>query len=191
MIRAINLAAVAVVLVYGEKLKIHLTLDGSDIIELCCIHFLQEIGYDMRNLPPFSHSTAISRLQSWRNSTFPTPYGTTLTGDHLVRQATGKVTRLIESTASAFRESRLVYWLLEDALRGIPSQAIKAPTCHDTSWHTLAFSKPPLIFVVGELDDNLVTTNNANLKWTYSKERPSSGMMRPFKSQDFSKTESA
>jgi hypothetical protein len=43
-IHAMERAAAAVVLVYDERRGVHLTLDGADVIEMCCIHFLKENG---------------------------------------------------------------------------------------------------------------------------------------------------
>jgi len=169
---AMERAAAVVVLIYDERKGIHLTCDGADVIEMCCIQFLRDMGYDTSYLPPFSHSTALLRLQTWYSSNFVSVRGTYFTGDHLVRQATRKISGLIETTKQALkRDTTLLYWLLEDVLRDNSGQAIKAPRSQHASWHKLAFAAPPLIFVVGDLDDQFLTLNGTPLRWSASKNK--------------------
>lgn len=163
---AMERAATVVVLIYDERRGVYLTCDGADIIEMCCIQFLREIGYDTSYLPPFSHATALLRLQTWYSSNFVSVRGTNITGDHLVRQATRKISGLIKTTKEALqRDTTLLYWLLEDILRDNSGQAIKAPQSQHVSWHKLAFAAPPLVFVVGDLDDQFLTLNG---RWCIS-----------------------
>jgi hypothetical protein len=169
---AMERAAASVVLIYDESRRLHLTFDGADIIELCCVQFLREIGCNLSYLPPFSHSSALLRLQTWYCSNFVSIRGTYFTGDHLVRQATRKVSELIEITKTAFKEdTKLLYWLLEDVLRGCSGQALKAPRCQHASWHKLAFAAPPLILVVGELDAQFLTMSGTPLRWSASESK--------------------
>jgi hypothetical protein len=169
---AMERAAASVVLVYDESRRLHLTFDGADVIEMCCIQFLREIGCDPSYLPPFSHSSALLRLQTWLCSNFVSIRGTYFTGDHLVRQATRKISELIEITKRAFKEdTKLLYWLLEDILRVCSGQALKAPRCQHASWHKLAFAAPPLILVVGELDAQFLTMSGAPLRWSASESK--------------------
>jgi hypothetical protein len=170
---AMERAAASVVLIYDESRRLHLIFDGADVIEMCCIQFLREIGCDPSYLPPFSHSSALLRLQTWLCSNFVSIRGTYFTGDHLVRQATRKISELIEITKRAFKEdTKLLYWLLEDVLRGCSGQALKAPHCQHASWHKLAFAAPPLILVVGELDAQFLTMSGAPLRWSASESKP-------------------
>ena len=170
---AMERAAAIVVLIYDERRGIHLICDGADVIEMCCIQFLRDIGYDTSYLPPFSHSTALLRLQTWYSSNFVSVRGTNITGDHLVRQATRKISGLIKTAKQALeRDTTLLYWLLEDILRDSSGQAIKAPQSRHVTWHKLAFAAPPLIFVVGDLDDQFLTLGGTLLRWCTSKNKP-------------------
>jgi hypothetical protein len=178
---AMERAAASVVLIYDESRRLHLTFDGADVIEMCCIQSLREIGCDPSYLPPFSHSSALLRLQTWLCSNFVSSRGTYFTGDHLVRQATRKISELIETTKRAFKdETKLLYWLLEDILRGCSGQALKAPRCQHFSWHKLAFAAPPLIFVVGELDAQFLTMSGTRLKWSTAESKPTSIFKKKF-----------
>jgi len=161
---AMERAAAAVVLLFDEKRNIHLTLDGADVIEMCCMQFLREMGCDTEDikLPPFSHATALMRMQTWYNSVFVSSRKTRFTGDHLVRQATKKVSELLDTAKRVYTEdATLVYWLMEDVLRGGFCQATKPPRFEHTSWHQLASAAPPLILVVGEIHDDFVTLTGA------------------------------
>jgi hypothetical protein len=187
---AIERAAASVVLVYDERRGVHLTLDGADVIEMCCIHFLMEMGCDTTRLPPFTHPTALLRLQTWHSSTFVSARQTYFTGDHLVRQATRKVSELIETTKRAnAQDSILLYWLLKDVLRGSDCQAIKAPRSSHKSWHNLASAAPPLILVVGDLDDRFLTLSGAPPRWFASKSQSRHSITQLFDLPDiFNKT---
>jgi hypothetical protein len=178
---AMERAAAFVVLIYDESRRLHLTFDGADVIEMCCIHFLREIGCDRSHLPSFTHSSALLRLQTWLCSNFVSIRGTYFTGDQLVRQATRKISELIEITKRAFEEdTKLLYWLLEDVLRGCSGQALKAPRCQHASWHKLAFAAPPLILVVGELDAQLLTMSGTPLRWSASESKPTAIFKKVF-----------
>lgn len=161
---AMEQTAAAVVLIYDEKRGVHLTCDGADVIEMCCLQYLREMGCSTMDLPPFSHSSALLRLQTWYSSKFLSVRGTYVTGDHLVRQATKKISQLLETTQRAFKEGDLLYWLLEDVL-GIAGRAIKAPPCKHASWHKLAFAAPPLILVVGEVDGQFLALGGTPSIW--------------------------
>jgi hypothetical protein len=61
---ALEQAASVVVLIWDERRGIHLSCDGADVIEMCCIQFLKGMGCDTSYLPPLSHSTALLRMQT-------------------------------------------------------------------------------------------------------------------------------
>ena len=179
---AVERAAAAVVLIYDERRKIHLTCDGADVVG-DVLHPVPEgeMGCDTSCLPPFSHSSALLRLQTWYSSNSVSARGTCFTGDHLVREATRKISELIEITKELSHEdTALLYWLLEDVLRGNSGQAIKAPRCQHSSWHKLAFAAPPLILVVGELDDQFLTLCGTVLSWPTSKSKSAHTFKRLF-----------
>lgn len=154
---ALESVATTTVLVFDERRQIHLTLDGADIIEMCCLQHLRTVGYDPAGLPPFSHYTALQRLATWSASTFPCPTGSSITGDHLVREITNCISALIDQNKLAVKDSEFLYWPLEDTLQGVPSKALKAPRCQHNSWHRLAFKAVPLILIVGEIDSCLLS----------------------------------
>ncbi|KAK4107072.1 hypothetical protein N656DRAFT_681302, partial [Canariomyces notabilis] len=185
-IHAMESAAAAVVLVYDERRGVHLSLDGADVIEMCCIHILRQMGCDTTRLPPFPHSSALFRLQTWCSSTFISARQTHFTGDHVVRQATRKVSELIEATkkASLGPDRTLLYWILEDVLRSSSCQAIEAPKSLHTSWHDLAFAAPPLILVVGDLDPRYLTLQ-APPRWLTSKTQSRPSITRLFGLPEF------
>jgi hypothetical protein len=135
---------------------------------MCCLQHLRKIGYDPASLPPFSHHTALQRLATWSTSTFPCPTGSSITGDHLVRQITNYISELIDQNKLAVKDSEFLYWLLEDVLQGVPSKALKAPRCEHNSWHRLAFKVVPLVFIVGEIDSCLLSETRTDFKLSAS-----------------------
>jgi hypothetical protein len=91
------------------------------------------------------------------------------------------VSELIETTKEArVLDEALLYWLLEDVLRGSSCQAIKAPRSLHTSWHDLAFAAPPLILVVGDLDLQFLTLSGAPPRWHASKHQSRHSITRLF-----------
>ncbi|KAF3313536.1 hypothetical protein TWF173_005830 [Orbilia oligospora] len=163
---AMELAAAAVLLIYDEKRGVHRTFDGADLIEMCCMQLLRDIGYDLSGLPYFSGLNAFLRLETWGHSNFVTFTKKLFTGDQLVRQATRRISEIIDANRTAARDnSTLLYWALEDILRTGSSQALKAPRCRDTSWHKLAFAAPPIILVVGELKPEIFEANCQHVNW--------------------------
>jgi hypothetical protein len=185
-ILAMGKAAELVVLIYDEKRGMHLACDGADLIEILCVHYLRDMGRDASSFPQFNHPNALLRLPTWYQSRFFSPMGICFTGDQLIREATKRISNLVEvATSAAKKDSELLYWLLEDILCGSGS-ARKAPSCKtEISWHKLAFKKPPLILAVGELGDGLLTLNNDSILWLPSsiKHKKSlfgfSGLSRP------------
>ena len=168
-ILAMEMAAMTIVLIFDERRGFHFSCDGADIIEVLCLQYLGAVDCDPSSFPPFTHPTALQRLKTWYKSSFVSPIGTYITGDHLVREASKKVSQLIEFTKNASNDKTILYWLLEDVLRGNVGKAIKAPRGEHTSWHELAFHYPPLVFAVGEVHAKLITANDYSLKWTKSK----------------------
>ncbi|KAK6347520.1 hypothetical protein TWF718_005361 [Orbilia javanica] len=165
---AMERAAAAVVLLYDETRGVHLTVDGADIIEICCMQTLKDIGYDTSNLPNFSHETALLRLDTWYSSNFISIRGKLFTGDQLVRQATRRISEMIETTKKATKDnSKLIYWTLEDVIRGDSGQRLKSPHCQDVSWYRLAFAAPPLILAVGALEAEFLTRDSSPLSWSF------------------------
>ncbi|KAF3228371.1 hypothetical protein TWF106_007403 [Orbilia oligospora] len=163
---AMELVAAAVSLIYDETRGVHRTFDGADLIEMCCMQLLRDIGYDFSGLPHFSGLNAFVRLETWSHSNFVTLTNKLFTGDQLVRQATRRISEIIDATRTAARDnSTLLYWALEDILRTGSSQALKAPRCRDISWHKLAFAAPPIILVVGELKPEVFKANRQPLSW--------------------------
>ncbi|KAF3189121.1 hypothetical protein TWF788_011242 [Orbilia oligospora] len=163
---AMELVAAAVSLIYDETRGVHRTFDGADLIEMCCMQLLRDIGYDLSGLPYFSGLNAFVRLETWSHSNFVTLTNKLFTGDQLVRQATRRISEIIDATRTAARDnSTLLYWALEDILRTGSSQALKAPRCRDISWHKLAFAAPPIILVVGELKPEVFEANRQPLSW--------------------------
>lgn len=170
---ATDIAAATVVLIFDERRGIHFACDGADIIEILCSQYLVAMGLDTSDFPPFTHPTASQRIRTWLQSSFVSPTGTYITGDFLVREASKKVSQLVELTKNASQnDSALLYWLLEDVLRGNMGMALKAPRTEHVSWHNLAFDYPPLIFAVGEIDATLITTTGSTLKWTTPGSKP-------------------
>jgi hypothetical protein len=169
-ILAMEIAAATVVLIFDERRGFHISCDGADIIEMLCLQYLRNMYHDASHFPPFTHTTALQRLGTWYQSSFVSPTGTYITGDHLVREASGKMSQLAELTknAAAKGDSVLLYWLLEDVLKGTVGMAIKAPQTRHDSWHKLAFEYPPLIFAVGEVNAKLITVNDSPLRWIRS-----------------------
>ncbi|KAF3104984.1 hypothetical protein TWF102_002745 [Orbilia oligospora] len=163
---ATELAAAAVLLIHDEKRGVHRTFDRADLIEMCCMQLLRDIGYHLSGLPYFSGRNAFLRLETWRHSNFVTFTKKLFTGDQLVRQATRRISEVIDATRTAARDnSTLLYWALEDILRTGSSQALKSPRCQDTSWHKLAFAAPPIILVVGELKPEIFEANCQSVNW--------------------------
>ncbi|MCJ1385892.1 hypothetical protein MMC17_009016 [Xylographa soralifera] len=164
---AMNIAVAAVVLVFCEKSGIHLIMDGAELLETLCVSLLDQM--DCRDYPScFASGTAKARVQSWRNSTFLTPYLSVVAGSDLVRQASKLVTSLLESTKNISRDNngKPVYWTLESLLQQSQEEPLLPPK-HNThvSWHTLASKAPPLILAVGEIDPRLVTGSDEHLSW--------------------------
>ncbi|KAF3278819.1 hypothetical protein TWF970_004363 [Orbilia oligospora] len=155
-----EVVAAAVLLIYDEKRGVHRTFDGADLIEMCCMQSLRDIGYDLSYLPHFSGLNVFARLETWYHSNFVSLTRKFFTGDQLVRQATRRISEIIDATKTAARDnSTLLYWALEDILRTGSSQALKAPRSQDISWHKLAFAAPPIILVVGELKPEFLEAN--------------------------------
>jgi hypothetical protein len=169
---AMGKCAELVVLIYDESKRLHLACDGADLIEIMCMHSLREMGKDTSSLPKFSYNNALLRLPTWYQSVFVSPMGTRYTGDHLIREASKTISKLVDfATRAAKKDSELLYWLLEDVLCGSGS-AKKAPKSKtDVSWYELAFKKPPLILAIGELDDALLTLKNDCIQWLPSPTR--------------------
>jgi len=167
-------AAAAIVLIFDERRGIHFACDGADIIEILCLEHLRALGLQSHN-HLFSHPTALLRLETWYHSSFVSTTGTYITGDYLVREATKQVSQLLQHAKDALKnDSALLYWLLEDVLRGSAGRACKAPRIENKSWHKVAFEYPPLIFSVGELDSKLLNANDFPLIWKPVKSEPKS-----------------
>ncbi|EGX46032.1 hypothetical protein AOL_s00110g196 [Orbilia oligospora ATCC 24927] len=166
---AMDLVAAAVLLIYDESRGVHRTFDGADLIEMCCIQSLRDIGYDFAYLPQFSNPDALSRLQTWYYSNFVSLTRKYFTGDQLIRQATRRISEMIEAARVAVRDnSTLPYWALEDFLRTGSIQAFKPPRFQDTSWHILALAAPPIILVVGELKPDFFHEDGLPPSWPSS-----------------------
>ena len=162
---AMGIAAATVVLIFDERRGLHIACDGADIIEMLCLQLLKNLGHNSSYLPPFAHPTALQRLDTWYQSSFVTPTGTYITGDCLVREASKRISELVWHTKTASkRDKALLYWPLEDILRGNAGKALKAPRIENVSWHELAFEYPPLILVVGDVDAKLITATGCSLK---------------------------
>ena len=168
---AMETAATAVVLIFDERRSIHLLCDGADIIEILCVQYLRNMGLSNSSLPIFTHSTPLLRLQTWYHSNFVSATGKQLTGDHLIREASKRISRLTEIMKRASVERNLLYWLLGDVLHGNTGLALKVPKCREASWYKLAFKSPPLIFAVGELNAKRLTVDGFPLKWQASNAR--------------------
>jgi hypothetical protein len=168
---AMETAATAVVLIFDEKRRIHLLCNGADIIEILCVQYLRNIGLSKSSLPVFTHSTSLLRLQTWYHSNFVSATRKQLTGDHLIREASKRISRLTELVKGASAERNLLYWLLGDVLQGNTGHALKVPKSQQASWYKLAFKSPPLIFAVGELNAKRLTVDGFPLKWQASNSR--------------------
>jgi hypothetical protein len=84
------------------------------------------------------------------------------------------VSRMLELCKTACtRDSALLYWLLDDLLRE-NGAACKSPRMKDNSWHKLALAYPPLIFSVGELNPELLNSNDFAFQWIGTKSKRSS-----------------
>lgn len=172
---ATNLASTRTVLIYCEARGLHLMMYGADLVEAICIELLKKLLCN--GLPTFTHDNALSRLQTWQSTSFVSATGNAIPGDELVRQATKRINKLIETTNTAARDlkGKLSYWVLEHLLCGRDSQALKAPINHiHTSWHAVAFKSPPLILAVGEIDARLIAREAGSLKWISLKTKASS-----------------
>lgn len=169
---AMEMAAAAVVLLFDESRGIHITCDGADMIEVLCLQYLHSMGI-ASDLPRFCHTTALNRLRTWHHSGFRSLTGQLVTGDHLIREASSRISRFVEYTRQKTeRKSGLLYWLLEDVLLDREARAVRAPNRQHNSWRTLAFTAPPLIFAVAELDARYIQADGCPVQWQGSEDRP-------------------
>jgi hypothetical protein len=97
--------------------------------------------------------------------------GKQLTGDHLIREASKRISQLTEVVKRAIVKRNLLYWILGDVLQGNTGVALKVPKVQQASWYNLAFKSPPLIFAVGELNAKRLTADGFPLKWQASNTR--------------------
>ena len=180
---ALEMTAVATVLIYDELRGVHLLCEGADIIEIICVQYLRNLGLEDSRIPSFSRSTPITRLRTWYSTAFNLRTGRRISGDDLVRQATSLVSQLNEAVKIASKIS-LPYWSLEEVMRGGVISPIKRPHAKSASWEALASKSPPLILAVGAIRLDLMGA----AKETFSKR----AMRAPFNFlQRFSTSESS
>lgn len=163
---ATDIASTSTVLIYCETRGLHLMMYGADLIEGICIELLKKLL--CTGLPKFIHDNALSRMQTWQNSSFVSATRNVIPGEELVRQAAKRIHKLTEATNTAASDlnGKLSYWVLEHLLCGRDTQAIKAPNRHiHTSWHAIAHKSPPLILAVGEIDARLIARELGPLLW--------------------------
>ncbi|KAL9607641.1 MAG: hypothetical protein Q9167_007464 [Letrouitia subvulpina] len=153
---ALEVAAVATVLIYDEFRGVHLLCEGADIIELICMQYLRRLGLQNSDLPAFNHHTALGRCRTWYSSAFVLRSGNQISGDQLVRQATSIVSQLQNAVEKASKVS-LPYWLLEEVIRGGLIHPVKRPHAKKASWEALASQSPPLILAVGSIHEPLMS----------------------------------
>lgn len=162
---ATNMAAATTVLVYCEKRGIHLLITGADLIEIICMHLLQQTNYNS-SMDFFTYGTAETRLRSWTDSMFQMPHLEAIAGSKLVRQASKLISSLYDTTKNVSRDHKghSVYWTLEGLLQ-LSEQEPVLMSGHriHVGWHMLAAKSPPLILAVGEIDHGLITANCGSL----------------------------
>jgi hypothetical protein len=165
---AMELVAATVVLIFDERRGIHFTCDGADIIEILCLEKLRALGYRNLDRSLFSNESALLRIPTWCHTRFVTSTGSSIPGENLVREASKTLSRALElSRTACVEDSALLYWPLDDVLRenGVACRKPRVKV-KETSWHSLAFECPPLIFAVGELEAGLVNRNiDHPLQW--------------------------
>jgi hypothetical protein len=137
------------ILVYCEERKVHLAVHGADIIELICAQLCKEVCHEMESdddelegicdrgfssRPKFQHNTAIGRMRTWRNSVFISKTGHEISGECLVREASNRISRLLD-TAKSYEKGPL-YWSLRDLIAGGKCTGLKAPIrLSQTGWY--------------------------------------------------------
>lgn len=188
----------ATVLVYCEERQLHLAMNGADILETLIMQRLKELLGEIASqvnvdgtptderFPRFIHPKAIERMETWRNSTFVSSGGRRIPGEVLLRDASEKITKMMNVTKSF--PKRPLYWSLRDVLSGVECSGLNGPVnAGDPGWFILWKEYPILILAVGRINDQLISLASDVI--LESKKRKNSSLRRLFR-QDTQTTRS-
>ncbi|KAG8526585.1 uncharacterized protein KY384_008786 [Bacidia gigantensis] len=187
---AMEEAAAATVLIYDERRQLHLLCDGADIMEVLCLQYIRELGLSEANLPLFTHTNALGRLQTWYQSAFISLTGTRLSGDLFVRKASERLNAIKRENG---KDVRPMYWLLEDLVQSKTGQAYqdpfkssrpnknfstrpaskaRHPPLRLNHWQHLALDTPPILLTVGNIEPKRLTKHGHPLERCGDQENP-------------------
>jgi hypothetical protein len=147
------------ILLYCEKRRLHLAVEGSDLIEILCIHFLPQLG--CTDILDFRGISASKRMPEWRTSSFTTSDEGRISGKQLVREAGKRLTQFLEK-AKEVRGNQPVYWCFQSLISGSKCSGLAAPaSIKSKGWYKLWKARPLLAVAVGCISEDLISKDLA------------------------------